>query len=179
MRNLRTLLIIAAATSLVSCGTVSTVQPAAASNLKTGKQYSKVVVQDFRSAVSDDDGSTVVAGRQFADVIAQAVRSSRPGVMVSRNGPPDAGTLVIGGEITRYMEGNAALRLFIGMGAGSSYFDANIRFSDGATGQSLGSLRADKNSWGLGGSIAATQTVKVFMQEAAKKTATEVAPLLR
>jgi hypothetical protein len=164
---------------LVSCGTVATTQPAATTGLTTGKVYSKVVVQDFRSAVSDDDGSTVVAGRRFADVIAQEVRRSRPGVMVARNGPPDAGTLVIGGEITRYMEGNAALRLFIGMGAGSSYFDANIRYSDGGSGKTLGSLRADKNSWGLGGGIAASQTVEVFMTEAAKKTAADAAPLLR
>ncbi|HYF36487.1 MAG TPA: DUF4410 domain-containing protein [Prosthecobacter sp.] len=168
-----------AAVTLVSCGTVATTQPVTTGGVRTGKTYSKVVVQDFKNAVSDDDGSTVVAGRHFADVIAQTLRTSRPGVMVARNGSTDAGTLVVSGEITRYMEGNAALRLFVGMGAGSSYFDANIRFSDGANGQALGALRADKNSWGLGGSLAAAQTVEVFMKEAAKKVATDVAPLLR
>ena len=138
-----------------------------------------MVVQDFRSAVSDDDGSTVAAGRQFADMIAVEVRSAKPGVPVDRTSRADANSLVIGGEITRSVEGNAALRLFVGMGAGSSYFDADVRLSDGGSGRSLGVLRADKNSWGLGGGIAAGQTVEVFMRGAAHKTAAEAARRLR
>jgi len=78
-------------------------------------------------------------------------------------------------EITRFVEGNAALRFLVGMGAGSSYFDA----TDGASGSSIATLSADKNSWGLGGSLAAGQTVYTFMDEAAKKTAKEVAPYLK
>lgn len=83
---------------------------------------------------------------------------------------------MIGGEVTRFVEGNAALRLIVGMGAGSSYFDATIRISDGGNGAAINALKADKNSWGLGGSLAAAQTVDTFMSEAAKKTATTVAP---
>jgi hypothetical protein len=81
--------------------------------------------------------------------------------------------------ITRFVEGNAALRLLVGMGAGSSYFDANIQVTDGGNNASVTSLHADKNSWGLGGGIAASQTVDTFMNEAAKKTAAEVSPRLK
>jgi hypothetical protein len=76
------------------------------------------------------------------------------------------------------MEGNAALRMFVGMGAGSSYFDANVRFSD-SRGKSLGMIRVDKNSWALGGGLAATQTVDTYMREGAKKTAEASTKLLR
>jgi hypothetical protein len=176
------LLITATCATLVSCGTVATVPAggeAGAPIASAGKTYSRVVVNDFRSAVSDDDGSTVAAGRKFADIIAVAVRSAKPGATVERNGRADANTLVIGGEITRFVEGNAALRYFVGMGAGSSYFDADVRLSDGGSNRQLTLIRADKNSWGLGGGIAAGQTVEVFMREAAKKVATDAAPLLR
>ncbi len=94
-------------------------------------------------------------------------------------GKPDGSTLVVSGVITRFVEGNAALRLLVGMGAGSSYFDADIQVTDGGTNTSVTSLHADKNSWGLGGGIAASQTVDTFMKEAAKKTAAEVAPRLK
>ncbi len=104
---------------------------------------------------------------------------SSPNTPVVRTGTPDSSTLVVGGEITRFVEGNAALRFLVGMGAGSSYFDATVRATDGASGSSIATLSADKNSWGLGGSLAAGQTVYTFMDEAAKKTAKEVAPYLK
>lgn len=180
MQTSRLFLIIAAcATTLVSCGTVSKVQPTAGSSLAAGKTYSKVIVQDFSNSASHSGGSASIAGLQFADILAVSMRQSKPAISVERKGTPDANTLVVGGDITRYAEGSAALRLLVGMGAGSSYFDADIRFSDGGTGKSLGVMRADKNSWVLGGSIAAGQTVDHFMRAAAKKAAIEAAPLLR
>jgi len=178
MQYLHILLIAAVSTTLVSCGTIATVQPATTA-VAAGKTFNKVIVQDFRNVVSDGKGSAAVAGRNFADIVAVAIRQAKPGTSVERSGKPDSNTLVIGGEITRFVEGNAALRFLVGMGAGSSYFDADIRFSDGGTGKPIGMVRADKNSWALGGSLAAGQTVETFMREAAKKTATDAAPLLR
>ena len=64
------------------------------------------------------------------------------------------------------------------MGAGSSYFDANVRLTDGATGRALTTLKVDKNSWGMGGGIAATQTVESFMNQGAKAVAKDAAPML-
>ena len=55
-----------------------------------------------------------------------------------------------------------------------SSFDAIVELRDGATGAVLGSMKVDKNSWPLGGMIAATQTPRTFMDGAAKKVAEEV-----
>jgi uncharacterized NAD-dependent epimerase/dehydratase family protein len=60
------------------------------------------------------------------------------------------------------------------MGAGSSYFDATTALADAETGASLGLVTTDKNSWALGGGIAAGQTVQSFMQGAAEKIAKEL-----
>lgn len=149
---------------------------AASSAAARGKTYTKVLVKDFRNLAADSDQT---AGAKFAGIIAGEIMRSHSSANVIRTGTPDASTLVIEGDITRYVEGNAALRLFIGMGAGSSYFDALVRVNDGGNGQNISTLKADKNSWGLGGSIAAGQTVETFMNAAAKKTAQEIMPLLK
>lgn len=171
------LLPIAAGIALSSCGSVSDFQPE--TTAPVGKQYHKVLVRDFAHTVSDDDGTTPVAARKFSNEISYAIQRETPNVSVSRNGKPGPDTLVIGGEVTRYMEGNAALRAMVGMGAGSSYFDANVRFYDGGSGKSLGTIKVDKNSWAGGGLIAATQTVDSYMKEGAKKTAEASAKFLK
>jgi Domain of unknown function (DUF4410) len=140
---------------LVSCGSVSGLKSSTGTQITAvTRSYTRVLVRDFTHTVSDDDGTTPIAARKFADTIATAVKSASPATPVTRQGTAGSGTLVINGVVTRYMEGNAALRLFVGMGAGSSYFDATVQFSDGATGASLGSLTVDKNSWALGGIMA-------------------------
>ena len=62
------------------------------------------------------------------------------------------------------------LRALVGFGAGSSYFDATVEFIDKQSNVKLGSIVTDKNSWALGGFIAASQTVDTFMEGAAKKS---------
>jgi Domain of unknown function (DUF4410) len=138
-----------------------------------------VLVRDFTHTVTDDDGTTPVAARKFSNEISSAIKRTIPNAKVTRSGKPGADTLVIGGEVTRYMEGNAALRMMIGMGAGSSYFDANVKFSDGLSGKNVGTIKVDKNSWALGGVIAATQNVDSYMKAGAEKTAVETAKLLK
>jgi len=157
--------------ALCSCGSVSdtSLKGNAGAVGAVSKSYSKVLIQDFTAG--PDSGADAAVGSKFAGVIASAITSAKPGAQIVRQGKADANTLVIGGEVTRFVEGNAALRLLVGMGAGSSYFDATIRLSDGGTGAALHTLQADKNSWGLGGGLAASQTVDTFMAEAAKKTA--------
>ena len=92
---------------------------------------------------------------------------------MTRNGKAGADSLIITGDVTRYVAGNAALRALVGFGAGSSYFDADVRFIDGASGKVVGTMKADKNSWGLGGGLAAGQTPETFMKGAAKTVAEE------
>ncbi len=159
---------------LSSCGTTSTLKSASGGGgITTARTFSKVTVQDYTSTVGEDSG---VANKHFADLIAAQIRQTGGFSAVSRNATADASTLVVDGTITRYNEGNAALRLFIGMGAGSSYFDATTRFKDSG-GSSLGQIVTDKNSWGLGGGIAASQTTETFMTNAAQKIAAEARKL--
>jgi hypothetical protein len=178
--NLRNFLVkILTISLLTSCGTVQTERGESQTAFLYGKTYQRVLVKNFTHTVADDDGTTPFAALKFADEIANAIRIAKPTADVSRTGNPAEGTLVISGEVTRYVEGSAALRFLVGMGAGSSYFDANVYITDGATGQRLSIIRVDKNSWGLGGGIAATQTVGNFMKQGAKKTASEVVTFLR
>lgn len=157
---------------LASCGSISDVTPTANAQAKA---YNKVIVRDFKFQAEGDASQGEAAGKNFANNIAAEVTKQGAFKSVGRSGKTSADTLVVEGEITRYTEGNATLRLLVGMGAGSSYFDANVRFSDGASGASLGTIKVDKNSWGLGGGLAAGQTVESFMTAAAKHAASESA----
>ncbi len=62
----------------------------------------------------------------------------------------------------------------VGLGAGSAYFDAVVEMYDSETNQKLGEIIVDKNSWALGGFLAAGQSVESFMNGAAKKVAEEM-----
>jgi hypothetical protein len=179
-RLLVTSLLLTCAVMLSACGTTSGLKSAAgAGSITSTRTFSKVTVQDYSSAVArDSGGSAGVATRHFADLIASEIRRTGGFSTVGRNASADGDTLVIDGTITRYAEGSAALRYLVGMGAGSSYFDATTRFKDGA-GNSLGQIITDKNSWGLGGGIAATQTPETFMVEASQKIAAEARKLAR
>jgi len=180
--------------ALVACGSTSNIKPnqtpdtagstAHKSNASidlTG--YDKVIVLDFvdatdKSGLSPDKSRSysetmAVAVRSFPDLIAQKVRDTGAFQDVVR-GPSPGKALSISGRVTRLAEGSAALRLWIGMGAGSSYFDATTVLTDTESGASLGQLTTDKNSWALGGIIASSQTVQTFMQGAAEKIAEQL-----
>jgi len=180
------------ALALAACGTTGNIQPtpkASTVGAAHGKQtldlsaYDKVVVLDFVDA-TDKSGLKPEKARAFADTMATAVRTF-PDLIAQRirdtaafpevvRGPSTGKALVVSGRITRYEEGNGALRFLIGMGAGSSYFDATTELADAESGSALGSVATDKNSWVLGGGLAATQTVESFMQGAAQKIAAEL-----
>jgi hypothetical protein len=87
--------------------------------------------------------------------------------------------VIIAGEVTRYTEGDSFARFMIGFGAGSSYFDATVRFTDGLNHEEVGVIKVDKNSWVLGGGYASGQTPEMYMAEAAKKIAAETKRLAK
>ena len=89
-------------------------------------------------------------------------------------GEVDEATLLVGGSIHRFEKGSQAARLLVGMGAGSAYFDVSVEFREAASGSLLATMLVDKNSWPLGGMIAAAQSPQAFMQEAAKRVAKEL-----
>jgi hypothetical protein len=181
--------------ALAACGSTSNIKPVqqadavvAAPAQRHGARidvsgYDRVVVLDFidatdKSALSPDkarahDEAMATAVRQFPDLIAHKLRESGAFSEVVR-GPSPGKALAVSGRITRLVEGSDALRLWIGMGAGSSYFDATTELSDAESGQALGQVATDKNSWALGGFIAARQTVASFMEGAAQRIAAQL-----
>jgi len=168
---------------LAGCGTTSGFKAASGQNAVDLSPFSRVVVKDFTDAVSEKrkgpDREKKAAEmkrvtKDFADMLAWEIGQKAAFAQVVRTGAEDEKTLIIGGQITRYEEGSPTARFLVGMGAGSSYFDARIEFLRGGTGELLGTLEANRNSWVLGGGIAATQTPDSFMREAARKVAEEV-----
>ena len=181
MKLFLTCFLFIASVSLTSCGTVAPVKLSDGSTnpaLAGGKTFHRVLIKDFRNLADTSNPAANAGGQTLASKIQAEILRQRPSTNIARTGTADAQTLVVEGEIKRFVEGNAALRLIIGMGAGSSYFDAEIRLTD-SKGVPITRIVADKNSWGLGGGIAASQTVDSFMNEAARKTAEQILPLLK
>ena len=170
-------------TFFVGCGTVSKIESAGSDIPFDVSQYSSVTVLDFensaptkhaeREKIDEHNEKVEIAGRLFADKIAAELRLRNLFTDITR-GPVEGNSLVIYGKITRYEEGSAAARLFIGLGAGSSYFDASVQFKDNLQESDLAVLKVDKNSWVLGGGLAAGQTVEGYMNEATKKIADQL-----
>jgi hypothetical protein len=165
---------------LVGCGTISPLEPAQASRKLDLSTYSRVVVNDFENKMTEraqpEDKSRAMARvcRDFADRVADEIEKQHVFESVSRTGTADESMLLIGGNVTRYVAGNAAARFFVGLGAGSSYFESLVEFRQGGTGELLGTMKVDKNSWVGGGGLAAGQTAEDFMQDAAVRVAEEV-----
>lgn len=196
MKTARIVLIAALVLGLTACGTTSSLQRAPGSERESASlsadranhagdfsRYTEVLVRDFgnqtkistRNAAKREvaEAQAITAGKRFADQIAAGLKSGGSFEQVLRDGEPGPQTLVIQGDVTKYKKGNAALRMMIGLGAGSSNFDARVAFVDGATGEELSFITVDKNSWFLGGAIAATQTADDFIDGAATKVAEE------
>lgn len=179
MKNLLSLFaMIACAAGLTGCGTTSDLKPVSGAAIRNVHKYNQVSVLDFEVKTRGKAGAAPellqAKGKHFADLIAMELETTRAFGKVSRAPAPLPGSLLVSGDITRLTEGSASLRFWVGMGAGSSYFDATVNFNDTDTAQKLGEILVDKNSWGLGGGIASGQTVEVFMQVAAKKVAEQV-----
>ena len=160
---------------LAACGTTTPLQT---TNLSSVRKFSKVMVQDFTSSVAEPGPGVATAKTYFPDRIAEEIRNTGAFSTVGRNRKPDANTLVITGNITQFEEGNSTLRLFVGMGAGSAFFESNVAFRNGGDGQ-IGTIKVDKNSWALGGGLAAAQNPTMFMNGAAEKIAEEAKKLAR
>lgn len=174
---------ILAATALTACGSTSGIKTAQAVDGKMTEEgamldfsaYNAVYVKDFTDGTKKQN-LPEFAGRNFADRIAAAVSGTGVFEVVTRDAMEAASkkTIEIGGQIERYKEGSSAMRMIVGFGAGSSYFDANVEMKDKDTAEVLGVVEVDKNSNPLGGTIAMTQTVDNFMSGAAEKIAKEL-----
>jgi uncharacterized protein DUF4410 len=160
-----------------SCGTTSNLQ-GPQGTMASARRFSKVTVQDFKVAVSEHHDEAVSSRVTFPDLIAAEIKKTGRFATVLRNARPDADTLVIDGVVTRYEEGSVSKRIFLGMGFGMALVEGDVTFRDGK-GANLGRIRVDKNSWPLGGAIAAGQNPHTLMNGAADKIAEEAAKLAK
>ena len=163
-----------------ACGSTSGIkqQDEATENLSLS-EYDVVIIKSFKDGTKNSN-LPHYASSNFSERISSAIKGK--GVFkhvldeetYNSMGPTAGPALALSGVITRYEEGNAALKFMIGFGAGSTYFDANVELVDVLEGSNLGWIKVDRNSWALGGGVAAGQTVEQFMNEAAQKIANEI-----
>ena len=164
--------------SLAGCGSTSGLQNQQGQAIASTRKFTKVTVKTFKLQLEDKEPemNSEKSPAYFADRIAFEIKSKGRFASVGRDTKPDANTLVIDGVITKYHEGNPMLRAFIGMGAGSAFFEADVYFRN-SEGNIIGKIKADKNSWALGGGLAAAQNPTMFMNGAAAKIAEEAVKL--
>jgi len=176
---------------LSGCGTISDIKPTRPSQNQTTlpaidvSKYESITIMDIEDCVSKANASSnetakkqeevKKASKYFADRIAAELRKRKIFKTVTRGGCT-GDSLVIQGYITRYKEGSPALRVFVGFGAGSSYLDAELMFTDNLSKRELGTLVVDKHSLflGLGCMFAANHTPEKYMREAARKISTQL-----
>jgi hypothetical protein len=177
---------------LTACGTTSGMKRSGATDGDKAAEkaaisadfqgFTRVSVQDFQAALSNpskdsaklsvQEGQATAAGKRFADQIAEGLTASKAFAEVVRN-DPKPGDLLIQGEVTKFKQGSRVARALIGFGAGSANFDATVRFVDGTDQRELSQMIVDKNSWFLGGLMAAAQDADDFLEGAAEKIAEE------
>jgi len=168
---------------LTGCGTTSPLQLSDSSQAIDLTPYTRLLIEDFADEATSKvkpefqpllQPKMTQAVKLFPDQIASVTRAGGGFEEVLREGPADATTLIVRGAITQFDEGNATLRWIVGFNAGNANFDARLELVDGASGEQLGTWLVDKNSWALGGGIAATQRPEDFMAEAAAKIGNEL-----
>ena len=187
-RSVRAFTLILFVLTLAACGSTSKLNRTA-STLSLA-DYSTVYVADFNdktpSTIKDAAklaayrDSVKAAGVTFADMIGTNVEKIVTPPSVLRAAPADGAksstdkVLRIEGEITTFQRGNALAKMLLPF-AGSTKFNATVRFIDQSTGEKIGEIVVDKNSSPLGGGIAAIQTTNKFMSGAAEKVGEQLA----
>jgi hypothetical protein len=174
----RSIICVVATLAFTSCGTTSSLQTTGGVSASSPTKFSKVVVQDFKVSVPEHAEQAATARTTFPDRIAAEIRKTGRFASVSRNSKADANTLVISGVITKFDEGSTQKRIWLGMGFGMAFLEATVSFRD-SNGRSIGTIKVDRNSWPMGGAIAAAQSPQTFMNGAADTVAEEAAKRAR
>ena len=180
-------LLLAASLILAGCGSVSGLTRESASAPARIADFDRVEVLDFSASATQafDDPAKAAehasylkeARTVFADKIAEAITATGAFAAVTRGPGSGSGpALRISGDISRFDRGNVVARGLTGF-AGQTHFDARIDVADAQSGRSLATLSVDRNSWPLpvGASLSTLQTTGYFMNEAARKIASELA----
>lgn len=133
--------------------------------------YNHIIVNNFTNGVSEsaDNNNILSAGKKFADIVASKMKSKGAFDKIEQNIDSTDHALLIDGKITKYSEGSALKRAFIGMGAGRSYFAAIVVIKDNSTKRSLAEIDINEKSWAPGGVIAGMQDINSHMNAAANR----------
>ena len=171
MRNAFVLLL---AVGLCGCGSLGTLKASKAERARIA-DYERVVVGEFTFDANDegaDEGRKLFAAR----IVEELGKVRAFAEVAEAEGEAAAPALRISGDITEWRVGNVAARSLIGF-VGMSEFDATVVFSDLATGEELGRLKVNRNSWPLpiGTAVNVVQSVEFHMNQAAKRIAHELA----
>ena len=170
---------------LSGCGSVSGLTKESSSAPLRIADYTRVEVDDFSAhdekplddpAKAEEHAAKLEHARKlFADKIAEEIQATGAFAEVSRT-PGARPALRVGGDISRYDEGNIVARGLTGF-AGQTHFEVKVEVADAESGNSLATLTVDRNSWPLpvGASMSTLQTTEFFMNNAAKKIASELA----
>lgn len=184
----------AVAVVLSGCGTAGKLQPACVPtpslNVTDGTNlspsavapdlspFSKAVVMDF-----ENKSSTPVIqaslGKTFADQVAEKLKEKNIFQTVSRaplttEESKKGQVLILKGKITDYDDGNAALRMWIGFGAGRSHFYGTVHLWDSSKNQEIAAIHMKIGSWLLGGIVASTMGADELSNQAANHIADEI-----
>jgi hypothetical protein len=143
MKSLLTLFTAAVALACVSCGT-STEFTAGA---KPASPYEAVVIRDFAYKAEEPEARGPELTKQFTPVLKEELENTRKFAKVTAGGAASkAHALRVEGEVTYLAEGNDALRIGVGFGAGKSHFYCTARYLDNTTGKLIGTLQVERSS---------------------------------
>jgi hypothetical protein len=164
--------------ALAGCGSLGKLDASKAHKAEIA-DYDRVIVGEF-VAVGDRiraEPEVVDAGRlAFSEKIVEELRATSAFASVEAGTTSDTPALKVSGTIEQWQVGNIAARTLVGF-AGMSEFDATVIFADAASGEELGRLKVNRNSWPLpiGSAANVVQSVDFHMHQAAKRIAAELA----
>lgn len=168
---MRNVLVLVLVLFLAACGSLGTLHASRERRAQIA-DYQRVVVAEF---THDDDPGAEEGRDAFRAKIAEELRAVRAFGEVAMD-HAEAPALKISGNIEEWKVGNVAARTLVGF-VGMSEFDATVVFSDLATGEELGRLKVNRNSWPLpiGTAVNVVQSVEFHMNQAARRIAHELA----
>lgn len=175
---MRNAFVLCGALLLAGCGSLGTLD-ASKRNKAEIADYDHVVVGEFTAEGERIKAKPeeVEAGRRaFSEKIVEELRQVDAFETIGPGETAGGPALMISGTVDQWQPGNVAARTLVGF-MGMSEFDATVVFSDAASGEELGRLKVNRNSWPLpiGSASNVVQSVDFHMHQAAKRIASELA----
>ena len=163
---------------LAGCGSLGKLD-ASKKNRADIADYEHVLVGEFSAEGERIKAKPeeVEAGRRaFSEKIVEELVKLGAFDRIEAGETADGPALKISGTVDQWQPGNVAARTLVGF-VGMSEFDATVIFSDAASGEELGRLKVNRNSWPLpiGSASNVVQSVDFHMHQAAKRIAAELA----